>query len=124
MPITRTLWNLVGLLALALGIIGIFLPLVPTVPFLILAAFCFARGNPAWEARMLDHPQVGPPIRAWRDHGVIPRRGKIAATIGFAGSIAWGFWLIVWPWSLLPPLVAAISLTWIWTRPDKHTSPS
>ena len=62
----RRLYLALGLVSLGLGIIGAFLPLLPTVPFLLLAAFLFARGNPAWEKRLLDHPRWGPPIRDWR----------------------------------------------------------
>ena len=47
-----------GLLAVGLGIIGAFLPIMPTVPFLILAVFCFARSEPEWERRLLEHTDV------------------------------------------------------------------
>jgi uncharacterized protein len=114
----RWLWNSFGLSALALGTVGIALPLLPTVPLYILAAFCFARGNPVWEARLLAHPRYGPSIRAWRERGVVSRRGKLAATVAFALSISLGIWLIAWPWMLLPPGVAVICLSWLWARPE------
>lgn len=114
----RRLWNAAGLLALATGTVGIALPLLPTVPFYILAAYCFARGNPAWEARLLNHPRYGPAIRDWRARGVIRRRGKIGATAAFGLSIAIGLLTLPWPWWLLPPAVAAICLSWLWTRPE------
>jgi uncharacterized protein len=114
----RWLWNAFGLNALALGTVGIALPLLPTVPFYILAAFCFARGNPAWEGRLLAHPFYGPPIHAWREKGVVSRRGKIAATAAFGVSIGLGLWLIAWPWFLLPPALAVVCLTWLWSRPE------
>lgn len=114
----RWLWAGVGLAAVALGSIGIVVPLLPTVPFYILAAFCFARGNPAWEQRMLANPRYGPSIRAWRDHGIVSRRGKLAATGAFVVSIALGVWLIAWPWLLIPPGVALLCLSWLWTRPE------
>ena len=116
---SRHFWNASGLIALVLGTVGIAVPLLPTVPFFILAAFCFARGNPVWETRLLAHPRYGPLIRAWRDGGIISRRGKLAATAAFALSIGLGIWLIAWPWSLVPPGVAAISLSWLWTRPER-----
>ena len=59
------------------GIAGIFLPLVPGVVFLILAAACFARSSPRFEAWLLGHTRLGPPIRRWRETGAIPRYGKI-----------------------------------------------
>lgn len=115
---SRTFWMIAGLLALATGAAGIFLPLLPTVPLFILAAFCFSRSNRAWEARLLDHPRFGPPIRAWREHGRVSRNAKLAATGAFAASIALGAITLPFPWILLPPLCACLCLAWLWTRPE------
>lgn len=114
----RQLWNAAGLIALATGTIGIVVPLLPTVPLYILAAFCFARGNRTWEARLLAHPYYGPHLVAWRERGAVSRKGKVAATIAFAVSIALGLWLIAWPWLLVPPGVAVVTLGWLWTRTE------
>ena len=114
----RHIWNIAGFIALATGTIGIALPLLPTVPFYILAAFCFAQGNPVWEAKLLNHPRYGPPIRDWRTRGVIRRRGKVAATIAFAISITLGFFMLPWPWVMAPPVTAILCLSWLWTRPE------
>ena len=115
---TPLIWRTAGLAALGLGTIGIFVPLLPTVPFYILAAFCFARGHPVWEARLLAHPRFGPHIRAWREKGAVSRKGKIAATVAFAVSIALGLATLVWPWVVVPPVVALVCLSWLWTRPE------
>ena len=80
----RLAYRIFGIAALGLGFAGLFLPLLPTVPFVLLAAFCFARSNPAWEARLLAHPTLGPHIQAWRANGSISRKGKIAAVAAFA----------------------------------------
>lgn len=111
-------WNAAGLAALGTGTIGIAVPLLPTVPFYILAAFCFARGNPAWEARLMAHPRYGPHLVAWRTRGAISRTGKRAATAAFLLSITLGLWLLRWPWLALPPIVAIACLAWLWTRPE------
>ena len=76
-PVYRAL----GVVSVALGVIGAILPLLPTTPFLILAAYFFARSHPEWEARLLAHPQAGPAIRAWRDHGAIPLIAKRTAAV-------------------------------------------
>jgi uncharacterized membrane protein YbaN (DUF454 family) len=75
---------------LAVGIVGLFLPFVPGTLFLILAGACFTRSSPRFETWLLDHPRFGPPVRAWRETGAIPRRGKVLACISLALS-----WLIL-----------------------------
>lgn len=112
----RHLWTGAGLFFVGLGTVGAFLPLLPTVPFLLLAVFCFARGNPAWEARLLAHPKWGPPLREWRERRAIPRRAKIAALATMAVSVAVTALTAGWPWVLIPLGVMALSGTWIWTR--------
>ncbi|TKD51818.1 YbaN family protein [Sphingomonas baiyangensis] len=114
----RHLFNLAGALAVTLGVIGAFLPLLPTVPFLILAAFCFARGSPRFEAWLLAHPRFGPPVRDWRASGAISRHGKRAATIGMAASSAIGLVALPLPWNLLPLAACVASGIWIWRRPE------
>jgi uncharacterized protein len=77
-------------LLLAAGIVGLFLPLVPGTPFLILAAACFTRSSPRFETWLLDHPRFGPPVREWRARRAIPRKAKVFACLSLAVS-----WLII-----------------------------
>lgn len=114
----RRLYHYAGLVSVALGLVGIALPILPAVPFLILAAWCFGKSNPAWEAWLLAHSQFGPHIRAWRDKGAIARGGKLGATGAFVVSIAISFFVTPWPWPLLPAGIAVVTLSWIWTRPQ------
>lgn len=115
----RPLYLAAGLTATALGVIGIFLPIMPTVPFLILAAFCFARSNPVLEAKIMNHPVYGPPIRTWREKGAVSRRGKWAATLAFSASIVFGYFTLSGHWLFIPPTIAIICLSWLWTRPEE-----
>ena len=120
--VTRTFFFIAGCLSFALGLIGIPLPLLPTVPFMILAAFCFAKSSVRIEKWLLDHPHFGPPIRQWRDHRSISRRGKWSATVAFVFSIAIGLYFLSWPHFMWPIIAALLSGAWIWTRPERRTS--
>ena len=114
----RPLYLASGILAFATGIIGLFLPLLPTVPFMLLAAFCFSRSNPAWEQWVVDHPRFGPPVRAWRAKRAIPRRAKWLATGMIGVNAVLAVWLLDGPWRFLGLGVGVGVLAWMWTRPD------
>lgn len=93
----------VGSLALAAGAVGVVLPLIPTVPFLLLAAACFARSSERLHAWLIGHPRLGPPIESWRSHGVISPRAKLAALLTLAISLAF-------PLAILPLLGGEVPL--------------
>lgn len=116
----RILYFAAGLLFLAIGIVGAFLPLLPTTIFLILAAGSFAKSSPKLEAWLLDHPTFGPSIRRWRDTGAIAPKAKALATGGMAVGYAL-FLLSTRPGLPLASLVAAILLgcaLFVVSRPD------
>lgn len=113
------LWRLLALVSLALGFVGLFLPVVPTVPFVLLAAWAAGRGWPRLESWLLAHPRYGPPIRQWREHGAVSRRAKWVACTMMAGS-ATMLWLAPVP-AWLRGTVYAVMLgvgTWLCTRPE------
>ena len=78
----------------------------------------FARSNPAWEARLLNHPRYGATLRQWREKGVVSRTAKLAASGAFAMSIVLGFLMLAWPLSLIPLGVALVCGSWLWMRPE------
>ncbi len=114
----RQLYLAGGVISVALGTIGVFLPILPTVPFLLLATFCFARSNPVWEQRLLDHPRYGPPLRQWRERRAISRKAKRGALIAMAAGVVLTAVTAGWPWVLIPAAVMGITGTWIWTRAE------
>jgi uncharacterized membrane protein YbaN (DUF454 family) len=113
----RLVFLVLGLLSLAIGFVGVFLPLLPTVPFVILAAFCFARGSARLERWLLDHRTFGPHIRAWRRDRAISRAGKRAAFAAFAVSAAAGLVSLPGWWAWVPALAAVVGGSWIWHLP-------
>jgi len=90
-PLARGLYLSAGWVALGLGIAGVPLPLLPTTPFLILAAACFLRSSPRLHARLLAHPRLGPYLAQWQRERSIPARAKRRAyglvVVTFAVSI-------------------------------------
>lgn len=116
--IKKPLYRLLGIGCVVLGVIGAVLPLLPTTPFLILAAYFFARSHPEWEARLLAHPLFGPAIIAWRERGVIPPVAKWAATLLMTISAVGAWFGLPPPWRYLPLAVGVLVLGWMWSRPS------
>ncbi|MCY4214254.1 MAG: YbaN family protein [Gammaproteobacteria bacterium] len=84
----RHLWMAFGWASLSMGAIGVVLPLLPTTPFLILAAYCFSRSSQRLHAWLLNHPILGPPIENWRAHRAISGRAKLSALAAMALILA------------------------------------
>jgi len=114
----RVLWLAAGILSFAVGTVGIALPILPTVPFYLLAAFCFARSRPEWAERLYAHPRYGPGLRQWRDRRAIGRKAKLSALGAMAVGVSATWLALGWRWALVPAAVMAISGTWIWTRAE------
>lgn len=114
----RLLWLGLGLVCLALGVIGAFLPLLPTTSFMLLAAFAFARSSPRLHDWLLSHKVFGPLIQNWQSHGAITTQAKIASLISMVGVIAISAAIGAPLWLLLTQL-AVLSLVslFLWTRP-------
>src|SRR5436190_2202566 len=109
----RHLWLAAGALAFATGAVGIALPLLPTVPFWLLAVFCFARSRPEWAERLYAHPRYGGALREWRDRRAIGRRAKLSALAAMAAGVAATWATLGSKWALIPLGVMAVSGTWI-----------
>lgn len=116
----RIFWACLGGLSLALAVIGVALPLMPTVPFALLAAFCFARSSRRVHDWLCAHPMLGPPIVNWRENRAINRRAKILASLSFVGSVTVAALFLPLPPVALAAQVLILSAcaVFIWTRPD------
>ena len=78
---------LIGFISLALGALGIFVPLLPTTPFLLLSAFAFANSSERMHQWLLDHNLFGPLIDNWRQHRAISRRAKVVSILSMVAIL-------------------------------------
>ncbi|MGB5588769.1 MAG: YbaN family protein [Gammaproteobacteria bacterium] len=119
----RTLWLMIGLSALALGMVGTVLPLLPTVPFLLVAVFAFARSSERLHTWLTTHPRFGPTLDDWHRYGRIDRRAKRAAVVAIAITLAVSFAIShlhgLAGWVLAIQFIVLASVTaFIVTRPE------
>lgn len=115
----RSIYMAAGLLMTALGIVGVFLPLLPTTPFLLIAVWCFSRSSPRLEQWLVNHPTLGPPLTNWRREGAISARAKTIAVSLIVVSYGF-FYYRTQPSPLLAVIVGLIlsaSAFFILTRP-------
>jgi len=96
----RLWWKIAGITAVVLGIIGIVLPILPTTPFLLVAAFCFDRGSPTMHNWLISHAQLGPVIKNWNDYGAVPKSAKITAVVFMSAAFLGGVYFQINPWVL------------------------
>lgn len=114
----KVVWAGLGLGLLAIGLVGIALPLVPTTPFVLLAGVCFARGSRRLHAWLIGHPVFGPPLCQWKKCGAVSRSAKRAAMIAMAAvpllTLLLGFPLYV---AGMQCAVLAFPATFVGSRP-------
>lgn len=115
----RSLWFLFGTLAFLVGVLGIVLPLLPTVPLFLLAAFCFGKSSERAHNWLINHKTFGPPILDWRENRAINPKAKKSATVAvalaFSISLALGLPLHV---LLIQAVTLSCVMIFIWTRPS------
>lgn len=115
----RLVWLIFGLTSLALGVIGAFLPILPTVPFMLLSAFFFSKSSERLHHWLLTHPVFGPSIEDWQRNGAITPRVKWYATVSIAAAFGISLALGIKPLILtIQAFVLSAVLFFIWTRPE------
>ncbi|SFO06421.1 YbaN family protein [Nitrosospira briensis] len=124
--VVRYLYLAAGFAALILAVAGIVLPVLPTTPFLLLAAACFARSSKRFHDKLLANRIAGPIIREWTEHRSIPR--KVKRWVYLLMALSFGSSILMMPsfWHQLALGVLGITLVaFIWRIPvrDSHTSP-
>lgn len=114
----RPVYLLLAVAALVMGVVGIFLPLLPTVPFILLAAWAAGRSSPRLQQWIESHPRFGSHVRHWRERGAVSRPAKRAAAAAMAAS-ALLLYAIAPTWSAVAATaVMATVLAWLWQRPE------
>lgn len=113
------LWRTLAIVNVALALLGMVLPVLPTVPFLLVAAWAGSRGWPRLEDWLLGHPRHGESIRRWRDHGAVPRRAKWIASLMMVSSalLLAASGAPLWAKHAAPATMAAVA-GWLWMRPE------
>lgn len=116
----RLFWALVGGLALVLGALGVVLPVLPTTPFVILAAFAFGKSHPGAQAWLERNRLFGPMIRDWRARGAIAPRVKVLAVAMMALALGAGLWSnMPWVGKVVQVVVMALAAAYVVTRPSR-----
>lgn len=111
------LWRTIGIVTAGLAVLGTVLPIMPTVPFLIVAAYAFDRSSPRFHKMIMSHPIFGPQVRDWREHGAISRRVKILAVGGMAVGLCISFFILNPKLWLAQVVILALVSVYILTRP-------
>ncbi|MGB0204686.1 MAG: YbaN family protein [Neptuniibacter sp.] len=121
--VVRILYLTAGWLFVLLGLIGVLLPLVPTTPFLLVAAFCFSRSSERLHQYLLNHRLFGKFIRDWETYGVIPLKIKVLATGMILLMVSYPLIFKTFHIGLKAAVVVTImgALAYIWTRPSETT---
>ncbi|MDH5428762.1 MAG: YbaN family protein [Nitrospirota bacterium] len=108
-----------GWVSLILGIIGIFLPLLPTTPFVLLSAYCFSRSSERLHSWLINQPRLGPMIQNWEQQGSISQNAKVTSTVLLVSLFSFSLFFLAIPLPVKAALVCtgASVLAFIWTRP-------
>ncbi len=117
----KILLLLIGWFFVALGTIGLFLPVLPTTPFLLISLWAFSQSSERFHDWLYNHRVFGPPLQDWSRHGVIPLRAKIVAigTMAVSATLVIIFSSTPWYGITAMLLLMGIGAGFILTRPSR-----
>lgn len=118
-PMARIAWLIAACIAIGLAVVGVVLPGVPTVPFVLLASWCAMRGSPRLHRWLVTHPRFGAMIVEWERNGAVSRRAKRTAVFMMllASGLMWLSPAPMWTWLLASATMLVVG-AWLWRRPE------
>ena len=117
--IKRWIYGALGIVFFVTGVIGVFLPVLPTTPFMLLALWAFSNSSKRLHDHVWNHKRYGPMVRAWKEHGAIPLRAKISAIVVMSMSAVFVVIFSGAPkWAIISALaLMLVGATYLLTRP-------
>ena len=112
----------IGWICVALGAVGVFLPLLPTTPFLLIAVWAFSRSSKRLAAWLYGHPRFGPLLANWDAYRIIPLWAKCLATAMMGASLTY-MWFVAempWPVRIIAASVCLFAVIYIWRKPHRR----
>ncbi|MGE8279691.1 MAG: YbaN family protein [Stenotrophomonas sp.] len=117
-PRLRWAWWLLAYVSLGVGIVGIFVPGLPTTVFVLISAWAASRGSERLHRWLLEHPRFGPAIRDWQAHGAVSRKGKWMASLTMLACALITLWCVPLAWVKWTSIsIMACVCLWLWLRP-------
>lgn len=118
----RYFYIALGWVFFAIGFIGVFVPLLPTTVFMLLALWAFSRGSKRLHDYLWQHPRFGPAVRDWYLYRMVPRRAKVAAvSLMSLSSVFLVFVFNVPLWGVIPAVLTMVGVgVWLWSRPENR----
>ncbi len=118
-PLQRAMYLMLGIVFFATGVIGVFLPVLPTTPFMLLALWAFSNSSQKLHDYVWNHKRYGPMVRAWKQYGAIPLKAKISAIAVMSFSAIFVVFFSGAPiWAIISALaLMLVGATYMATRP-------
>jgi uncharacterized membrane protein YbaN (DUF454 family) len=123
-PRLRPLFMVLGFVFVGLGVLGAFLPVLPTTPFLLVALWAFSRSSRRFHHWLYTHPRFGPRLREWHEHGTVPVKVKVSSISAMLVSLAFMVFVAHVKWHVLAMAgtLMLVGAVYVLSRPSRPRS--